>query len=105
MTTAYRSCLHLRAQGYIATVVEHRRGKYRYDLFGIGDTLAITPAGKKILVQAYIDNPSEMRKHSQLTIEHPMVKAWCSDGSVFRHDLWKKRKNVWTVSSFDYVSE
>ena len=97
MTTASRSADRWRKLGYMAQVVESYRGPMRYDLFGIGDTLAMDPkTGEKFLIQAYADTKANIEKHSHMTMEHPAVKAWCAEGkSVFMHEAWKKIKGRW----------
>ena len=69
MTTAYRSKLWLERYGWTAAVVEHRRGKFRYDLWGVADVVALPPAKGgtgALFVQAYLD---QVRRDDEKEIE------------------------------------
>src|SRR3990167_8497310 len=98
-TTAARSRDYLRTKGYVDAVVEHRSGKFRFDLFGIGDTIALpVPLHPKgiLLVQAYLNTKRNREKHAMFDLSHPMVLRWRAVGGRFEHHRWKKVKGRWT---------
>lgn len=90
MTSAYRTALWLRKQGFTAHVVEHTYGGLRHDLAGVGDVLAWAPK-QILLIQAYQDDQRARDKHRHLDANHPVIKSWTEAGGRFVHVRLRKR--------------
>src|SRR3990167_4563686 len=92
-TTAYRSVIEMRRDGFFSETVEHRLGQFvRKDLFGIGDTIACKQGEGIILIQAYLKKDKAV--HDHMNSEHPMVKMWLESGGRFWHHIFDiKTKN------------
>ena len=103
MTTAYRSKLWLERYGWTAAVVEHRRGKFRYDLFRIVDVVAIPPEGSQgiLFVQSYLDTARDRERHKGMDCNHEIIQKILKSGSFFVHHRWSKNRGVWRVRILD----
>lgn len=104
-TTAYRSVLWYRKQGYTAAVTEIRHGKFRNDLFGVADFCALPPpppggpeyAWPNVLGQSFLDTKANRKSHAWINRQHPAVERWIMAGGKFVKHRWKKLKGRWTV--------
>ena len=96
MTTAYRSKLWLEKNGWKAEVVEHRRGRFRYDLFGAFDVMAIRKypdgRGEVLLVQAFEDRDAKKHRHWW---DKDIVKMFQSAPITVATMSWKKVGGRW----------
>ena len=105
-TTAARSKDYKRKLGFRAEVVEHRRGRFRHDLFDFGDVMAFGNR-KIIIIQAYLK--SAMKLHQHLTPEgNSFVEEWVNNGGIFEHHIWsytaKKGRKKWDVKRIIFMN-
>lgn len=96
-TTAGRSRDWLRKQGSLAEVVEHRRGKWRIDLMGLWDVLAVDRQGV-IVIQSYLDTKANRLSHAaRFTAAGSTLQYLRASKVRMQEHRWKKRRGRWGV--------
>lgn len=105
-----RSLAALRAEGYLAAVVERRlpRGFITQDLFGVADLIAVRPGSPVLLVQCTSSSNAAARVAKVLASEAlPMllsagvaveVWGWSLKGAKGKRKLWQLTRRAITLA-------
>lgn len=92
MNTNALAVSFLRAQGWLAEIVQQQRGPVRYDLFGIGDVLAFHPVCDEVrLLNACAGR--DVKEHMHRYRGSYPLSAWINGGDrVFCLFVWRRVK-------------
>jgi hypothetical protein len=102
-TPTARSLARLRADGWLASVVErwNAHAKIRQDLFGFIDMLAIRTGERPLGIQATTSSNTAARLAKALAL--PALKTWLEAGCTFEVWAWSKKgprgkRKLWTLT-------
>jgi hypothetical protein len=102
-TPTARTLVRLRADGWLASVVErwNAHARIRQDLFGFIDVLAIRPGSPPLAVQATTTKNQAARLAKALAL--PELRTWLAAGCAFEVWGWSKkgprgRRKLWEVT-------
>ena len=108
MTPSNRSTNHLKKQGFKTCVVEKYNSfaKFRSDMFGFGDIVAIHPALSGVLAINATTIPN-ISNHLKKYQDNESLKLWLQCGNRFVIHAWglqgaRGKRKVWVLKEITY---